>query len=117
MRHLLRGPVEAFRLHGEAARHLLVGPLHRENSLFHELAARTDLFLCHAVVNASRRLYFDEQRNALKRGSAQTQRLPGTIRRFVDVLQQLDLTYDLHSLTAERVVELLPPEFDPWRAP
>jgi len=37
------------------------------------------------------------------------------LRRFVDVLQQLDVNYDLYSMSAEAIVGLLPDEFDKWR--
>ena len=37
---------------------------------------------------------------------------PGSPRRFADVLSQLDLTWDLHSLSVEQLLELLPSEFD-----
>jgi hypothetical protein len=31
------------------------------------------------------------------------------------VVQQLDLTYDLYSMTGEQILQLLPGEFDRWR--
>jgi len=31
------------------------------------------------------------------------------------VVQQLDLTHDLYSMTGEEVLSLLPSEFDEWR--
>ncbi|MFO7599969.1 MAG: hypothetical protein R6X27_09205 [Candidatus Desulfacyla sp.] len=40
---------------------------------------------------------------------------PGTLYRFIDVVQQLDLTYDLYSMTGEQILQLLPNEFDRWR--
>jgi len=41
--------------------------------------------------------------------------MPGTLYRFIDVIQQLDLTYDLYSMNGEEILGLLPPEFDRWR--
>ncbi|GAB4476624.1 MAG: hypothetical protein OHK0044_22590 [Burkholderiaceae bacterium] len=40
---------------------------------------------------------------------------PGSVRRFVRVLQQLDLTYDIHGMSGKAIVDLLPPEFDVWK--
>jgi len=40
---------------------------------------------------------------------------PGTLRRFVRLLQQLDLTYDIYGMSGSAIVDLLPPEFDSWR--
>jgi hypothetical protein len=40
---------------------------------------------------------------------------PGTLLRFINIIQQLDLTYDLYSLGGEEILALLPPEFDKWK--
>ena len=40
----------------------------------------------------------DTKKDRPKRGAASTKRKPGTLRRFVDLIQQLDLTYDLYSM-------------------
>ena len=39
----------------------------------------------------------------------------GTVYRFIDVIQQLDLNYDLYSMTGEEVLQLLPAEFSKWK--
>ena len=39
----------------------------------------------------------------------------GGLIRFVDVVEQLELTYDLFSLNGEKVLALLPKEFQVWR--
>ena len=39
----------------------------------------------------------------------------GTVFRFIDVIQQLDLNYDLYSTTGVEVLQLLPAEFDKWK--
>lgn len=40
---------------------------------------------------------------------------PGSLRRFIAVLSQLDLTYDLFGVSGKDIVSILPPEFDQWR--
>ena len=40
---------------------------------------------------------------------------PGTLRRFVHVLQQLDVTYDVYGMSGRAILDLLPSEFDAWR--
>ncbi|MFH1977184.1 MAG: hypothetical protein ABIJ52_16800 [Pseudomonadota bacterium] len=40
---------------------------------------------------------------------------PGTLFRFIDVIQPLDLTYDLYSMSGKDIIGLLPPEFDKWK--
>jgi len=59
-------------------------------------------------------LYFDRKTAKPKRGSLM-KNSPGTLYRFIDVVQQLHLTYDLYSMTGEEVLDLLPSEFDRWR--
>jgi hypothetical protein len=59
-------------------------------------------------------LYYDEARDRPKRGSAMNVQSPGSLSRFIDIVQQLDLTYDLYSMSGAEIVSLLPPEFDRW---
>lgn len=63
------------------------------------------------------RLYWDDKSQRPKRGAAPNKRKPGTLRRFVDVIQQLELTYDLYSMDGREILTLLPDEFTPWRKP
>ena len=58
------------------------------------------------VVRAACRLYFDADRDIVKRGAKSTG--AGSIMRFVEVLNQLDVNYDVASLTADTILSLLP---------
>ena len=60
-------------------------------------------------------LYFDEERGRPKVGAAVKTKKPGTLRRFVDVIRQFDLTYDFYSMTGQEILALLPAEFDRFR--
>jgi hypothetical protein len=77
------------------------------------IASRPSLVTCKAVVGAATRLYYDSASGRNRSGLSG--RDPGSPRRFADILSQLDLTWDLHSLTTEELLELLPPEFDAFR--
>ncbi len=114
-RHLLGGPFLVYRLHGERARLLLASPLYRENHFHHQLASRQTLISCPAVVEAATLMYYDETRNRPKRGAQDPDRPPGGLLRFVDVLQQLEVNYDLHSMDGQTLLQLLPQEFDRWK--
>ncbi len=114
-RHLLIGPYNIFALHGELAPLLLYGPLHKTSKCYDELSCRQNLITNRGVIEAANLLYFDNLNWIPKRGAAVTTRKPGTLFRFIDVVQQLDLTYDLYSMTGEEVLALLPSEFDEWR--
>jgi hypothetical protein len=114
-RHLLFGPYQIYRRHGELTRLLLAGPLHSESGIYHEIVSRQDLIANKGVLQAAAALYLDPRRGRPKSGAQRSIRHPGTVRRFVRILQQLDLTYDIFALSGEQVLELLPPEFDVWR--
>ncbi len=114
-RHLLFGPFLVFRRHAHRAIALLSGPVYEESGIYQDITGRRDLIANRGVVEAALYLYVDARRGTIKRGAQVNSGAPGTIRRFVRVLQQLDLTYDIYGLTGRELLGLLPPEFDPWR--
>ena len=114
-RHLLAGPFRVFQYHKEDAKLLLLGPLDKPGDFVEQLASRQEFITNRGILGAATDLYFDDQKKRPKRGAASTKRKPGTLRRFIDLVQQLDLTYDLYSMRPSEVLALLPSEFDPWR--
>ena len=114
-RHLLAGAFLVYRLHGENAQLLLSSKLHEESAFHHEIASRQAFLSNRSIIEAVNLLYLDERTGRAKRGAQDTKRSPGTLRRFVDVVQQLDVNYDLYSMTAEAIVHLLPDEFAEWK--
>lgn len=115
-RHLLAGAYLVYRLHGEHGKLLLCSKVHRENLFHHELMSRQALGSNAVVVAAVTALYFDERRGQAKpRAQANVQ--PGSIFRFVEVIQQLEVNYDLYSMDAASILALLPQEFEMWRQP
>ncbi len=116
-RHLLLGPYTVYRLYGESIPLLLWEGVDQMGEAYRELSCRQNLLSNRGVIEAANNLYYDEKRGQLKRGSAVKRPKAGSLRRFIDVVQQLDLTYDLHSMTGEQVLNLLPKEFDEWRKP
>jgi hypothetical protein len=115
-RHLLYGPYAVYRRHKGHAILVLSGPLHIEQAVYQEITSRLDLIASRGVMEAVNALYLDRRRGVPKRGVQSTAQ-PGTLRRFVRVLQQLDVTYDIYGMSGKEIVDLLPPEFDPWRRP
>ncbi len=114
-RHLLYGPFQIYRRHGVLSLLLLAGRPDSESNLYHELVSRQDIIANKGAMQAAMMLYFDPVRLAPKRGAQATEARPGTVRRFVRVLQQLDLTFDIYGLSGQQILELLPREFDAWR--
>jgi len=113
--HLLVGPYNVYRLHGEKVPLLLSGPLYETSRYYLELSARQGFITNRGIIEAANLLYFDSANGKPKRGPAVTTRKPGALIRFIDVVQQLDLTHDLYSMTGGEVLALLPSEFDEWR--
>jgi hypothetical protein len=82
---------------------------------FTERVATNQFLISHKnIVEAIYKLYFDPQRRQPKRG-AQSRTKPGNIRRFVSVIQHFELTYDIYTMSADRILNLLPSEFDDWK--
>jgi len=113
--HLLYGPYHVYRRHGPLSIVLLSGPVHADSHIYQAITMRQDLLANRGVIEAALQLYMDRKTGALKAGCQPSQPRPGTVRRFVRVLQQLDLTYDIYGMSGREILELLPPEFDPWR--
>jgi len=112
-RHLLAGPFRLYRTLGDRARLLLCNPLAQGGDINEQLASRQDIISNPGVMDAVDMLYFDPSQNNAKRGVTGKRR--GNLRRFVGLIQQLDLTYDLYSLDGQEIIGLLPGEFERWR--
>lgn len=115
-RHLLGGPFQTYKLYKQQARLLLSGRVHIENKIHHELAHRQNFITNPGIVGAADTLYFNADKNAPKIGT-QSQTKGGSLLRFINVIQQLELTFDLHSMSSEEILKLLPEEFDVWKDP
>lgn len=117
-RHLLSGAFlvyTVYALKDDLAEFLLCTPLPKESKVYHDILSRQNLATNPAVITAARRLYFNTKTHSIKRGAYQKMK-PGAWSRFITVIQQLELNYDLYSMTWKQVLELLPPEFDQWWA-
>ena len=115
-RHLLAGPYFIYRAHCEepqVAMAALANPLHRPGDIAEQLASRQEIVTNRTVMETATRLYIRPDGTAKPRAAG---RGPGSARRLADVLAQLDLTWDLYDLSSERLLELLPSEFDEFRS-
>ena len=115
-RHLLAGPYFIYRAHKanpRLAMAVLATPLHRPGDVVEQLASRQELVTNHSVMEAATRLYIGADGLPKPRAAG---RGAGSARRLADVLTQLDLTWDLYDLSTEKLLELLPPEFDEFKA-
>jgi len=116
-RHLLAGPYRIYAAHNdspERALLVLCGPLHQPGDIVEQIASRQEMITNCGVMEAASSLYYDPASSRPKRGAA-TKEGKGTVRRFTDVLNQFDVTWDLYSLKADDVIQLLPDEFSRFR--
>jgi hypothetical protein len=113
-RHLLAGPVMIYDLHRTNSIILLYNPVNETGDFLAQLMGRQEIGTNKGIIEAAKILYWDPAKKRPKRGSSAQEHKPGTLRRFVDVLQQFELTYDLYSITGEELIRLLPDEFKQW---
>ena len=115
-RHLLLGPYLIYRAHldkPERAIALLCKPPHLVGELEAQIGAYQELVTNPAVVELVTRLYYDPKTGTTKPGAGS--KGPGSPRRLVTVLNQLDLTWDLYATTPHELMKLVPEEFMRFR--
>lgn len=116
-RHRLLMAYETYTLHGENAWFMLDQPVNSASQLTNRLSGKPTIFRAQGIVKLAHLLYTDPSTRNTKRGfggGGQNQRSPGNLMRFIDVLDQLYMTYDVYGMTAEELMKLLPSEFDSW---
>lgn len=122
-RHLLAGPYWIYKAHREdpdAAMCVLATPVNKPGELVEQLASRRELITNVRLMKAATRLYIvpggpdggDLADGRVKRGAAG--KGGGSVRRFVDVLQQFDLTWDFYAMDPDEILGMLPEEFAPF---
>lgn len=110
--HLLATPFYLYRRHGDEAGMLLTGPVGSRMELAYEITARPQFARSREFIRLVNRLYSDS-RGKMKRGASSEKR-SGSVYRLIRVFQQLELTYDIFDMSCEKMIELLPSEFDEW---
>ena len=114
-RHRICGPVSRARHLREHAKILLHGPPHTLTDWEEQAAARYETGGNPGIAEVLCLLYWDQETEKPKRGAAPNKKVPGTLRRFGDIMRQFSLTYDLSAISAAGLLELLPREFDKWK--
>ena len=115
-RHLIAGPYRVYRAHSDdpaRTRCVLSNPPGSPGEIAEQISAYQELVTNKAVMGAATLLYIDPVSNLPKRGSGS--KGPGSPRRFVKVLYQYDVTYDLYSMERDELLDILPSEFDRFR--
>jgi hypothetical protein len=114
-RHLVGSAALLVDEFGELAKVLLVTNLGgiRHSDFLNQLGSRQDMIRNRAVIELASILYFDSKTGKIRRGAVHSKK-PGNVWRLIAVAQQLELTYDLHAMTADMIGARLPAEFGQW---
>lgn len=113
-RHLVRMPTLLYSAFGDDADHLICGKPGTGPDIREQLTSQQDMFSSN-FQRVARALYFNDESGTVKRGAGLTKG-PGIPRRLAAVRKQLDVTWDMTDLTPDRILALLPSEFDQYKA-
>ncbi|MFO7710093.1 MAG: hypothetical protein R6V84_18140 [Desulfobacterales bacterium] len=116
-RHLLSGAYLVYSVYewrDELSKLLLHAPLSVESHFHHEITSRQSMITNRGIMEALHILYYDDAHRKPRRGPIMNRDAPGSLYRFINVIQQLDVTYDLYSMSGREIVGLLPNEFSRW---
>ena len=112
-RHLLASPYRIFRAHRdkpERALAVLCQPLDRPGDIVEQLASRQEIVSNPAVMEMATKMYVEPLSKKPRRGAGG--KSSGSARRYADVLNQFDLTWDLYAMLSPELSGILPKEFD-----
>jgi hypothetical protein len=112
-RHLLLGPYLIYHAHRDnpaRAMALLCKPPHVITDIEAQIAASQELVTNPAVVELATKLYYDPTTKSTKPGAGG--KGAGSPRRYVSILRQFDMTWDLYAATTDELMDLLPKEFE-----
>ncbi len=113
-RHLIALPLRIYDFHRDMPKILYSSEPDKVGEVVEEIASRQDIVMNGGILEAANLLYWNKNKQSSK-PSITTKNRPGNIRRFVAVIQQLDLTYDLQSMSGGEIIKLLPQhEFERW---
>ncbi len=114
-RHLLATPYRILRALPDHNRIFLDAPLPIHGDLVEQTVGRLYVIRKPAVSELIDRLYFDKKRGCQKRGILNKTAKPGDLRNRLPVrIEQLEMTYDIDSLSGDQLLGLLGAEFASW---
>ncbi len=112
-RHLVGATWYAYSRHGQYSRLFLHSPPNQHNDFMEQLASKQSIISGRSIMEVADRLYWDNVKKQPKTNASNRTKL-GNVRRFVAVIWQLEMTYDVYSMSADKILALLPAEFQQW---
>lgn len=113
-RHAIFTTWQLVNLYGEFSIYLLSRELPVRGELIEQLMARQYFLSCAGVMRAASFLYYDPVRKTFKKG-ATSRKSAGCVDRFVNWLQQIEINYDLFSISDDDLISLMPREFERFK--
>ncbi|MCC6741391.1 MAG: hypothetical protein IT452_20275 [Planctomycetia bacterium] len=116
-RHFLLGPFLIYRAHGgdeSLVGAILANRVNITDDLMEQLAGYQNWITNRSVLEVQTSLYYDAALKKLKEGARS--KGAGSPRRLSAVLEQFDLTFDISGIATDRLIGLLPAEFDRFRS-
>jgi len=114
-RHYVAASYDIYSFHGkDNSRLFLYPPTHIHNDFIEQIASRQYIISNSNLIEVTHRLYWNNSSGYPKRG-AQSRNRPGNHRRFVKIIAQLELTYDIYTMGPDEIFDLLPEEFNSWK--
>ena len=101
--------------YGEDVKFMLSKSLSTRGELTEQMMARQEILTSEGVMRLASILYYDKETGIFKKGSA-SRKSPGCVSRYVSWLQQLQVTYDIFSMSENDLEKLLPAEFSRFKA-
>ncbi|MEW7009434.1 hypothetical protein [Lentilitoribacter sp. EG35] len=111
-RHKVRMPAQMYAQFGKDADHALCGRPDTPGEVREQCTSQQGMFT-RTFQMLCRALYYDEDNLSFKRGAGT--KGAGTPRRLAQVVNQLQVTWDIHSFEVKDWLEKIPPEFDRFR--
>ena len=109
-RHYLWSSWRLHQTHGEDAAFLLDEKVNSLGDLADRIFSSSRMFNSRGVVQLILQLYTEGGKQKRNFG-----RSPGGLRHLIRVLEQLERTYDVYGMSADSLLDILPPDFDRWK--
>lgn len=114
-RHAIYMTWQLVKRYGEESQFMLCKPMNTRGEITEQLMARQEILSAEGAMRLASSLYFDPNVGNFKKGAA-ARKSAGCVTRYIAWLQQLQLTFDLYSITSDELREMLPAEFDRFRS-
>lgn len=112
-RHLVSSSYNIYKIHGEKSLFFLCGPVFKHPDTIEQLASRQSIIKNKEVIKVVWKIYMDQKRKKPKEGCTSSKN-KGNIRRFVDFINQIELTYDISNMSENEIYRLIPGEIKEW---